>query len=697
MRKKEALGMGKKKTAERKAKGAAVFSAALCTALLYLGGVYAAEEKDASYCMPKIRLPESGSEWYREAPEIEIIHQDPYAVTVYMVETPSGRRLDGMLEADTDDCFQDAVFAGEEEGKDREEQDLLVSVPPVSVILPEEVWEEGTNLLSVYMESRQGEELYRMEKEIRIDTEAPQEVGFSCPDDTGNAALYSRTAILLDVRSSDQTSGVKEIVCTLDNGKEYRIKGEKGRISIPVGYFGSVQAYATDHAGRNSKITRSKTILSEDQAPDILMDFSSGPGAWHTETVQIKAGIRESKDKYGFSAGLANVTCYVAGEKILEKNYTGEGEAAYTESVTVEADKTSKGGNGIPVLVRASDRAGNTAVKLRHVYIDRQPPRLKVTGAYDTMITGKEVKAVITADEENILQDGTVAVTYTTEAGEKKQIINASLDKWNVTETGRNFETRFTEEGIYECLVSVSDAAGHRTEEKLTFTIDRTSPAIRYVDGLNGAYIRFFQWSYGKEEMIRDFTDYQYAMYLDGKPYFPGTRIQEEGIHILRVEAEDGAGNRSCAKAVFTIDHTSPQIWWEGAEDGGTYEEAVFSLWVDGKGERLKSLTVNREKQTLGADARIYQRTFEEAGIYCIEAEADDLAGNQSAVRMVFEVREQKSGIGTIIKPVTMIFSDRAEEENGTGIYRAAAALAVLSGTVALCAVVRKRKNRNHW
>ena len=61
-------------------------------------------------------------------------------------------------------------------------------------------------------------------------------------------------------------------------------------------------------------------------------------------------------------------------------------------------------------------------------------------------------------------------------------------------------------------------------------------------------------------------------MTVDGRFYFPGQSLTKEGRHQMKVEAVDQAGNRSEARADFTIDHTAPDILIRGITYGKSYE-----------------------------------------------------------------------------------------------------------------------------
>lgn len=128
--------------------------------------------------------------------------------------------------------------------------------------------------------------------------------------------------------------------------------------------------------------------------------------------------------------------------------------------------------------------------------------------------------------------------------------------------------------------------------------MDKTNPVIRYVDQMQGAYVPYFQWNYGKEEVVQDDTEYSYEIRLDGRFYNTGTRVEDEGVRMLQVEAVDAAGNKSTAEAIFQIDHTPPRIRIYDVENGTSYEEAAaVSISVDGKGNTSKASLLILKKE----------------------------------------------------------------------------------------------------
>ena len=165
------------------------------------------------------------------------------------------------------------------------------------------------------------------------------------------------------------------------------------------------------------------------------------------------------------------------------------------------------------------------------------------------------------------------------------------------------------------------------------------------------------------EEAVSDLTDYQYQMLLDGLEYAKGRLVTEEGVHRLRVRAEDAAGNDSVAEAVFTIDHTPPVLYMGRLKNGAIYEEKVkIEVWVDGEKEYLTDLTLNGERQKLSTESRMFQCEIMESGNYIMGVQAEDAAGNQGKKVIRFEIRPGKSIVQKIWKPIEDLFSGHGEE-----------------------------------
>ena len=125
---------------------------------------------------------------------------------------------------------------------------------------------------------------------------------------------------------------------------------------------------------------------------------------------------------------------------------------------------------------------------------------------------------------------------------------------------------------------------------------------------LDGKYLKYFRWDYSAGESVKDFTSYTYTMKLDDTVYRPGEKIEKEGMHTLVVEAVDSAGNKSDAKARFTIDHTPPVIRFENIREGESYEkERKFYIRTENPEDQIEYIKINGAKQKSEKQKGLYE------------------------------------------------------------------------------------------
>lgn len=153
------------------------------------------------------------------------------------------------------------------------------------------------------------------------------------------------------------------------------------------------------------------------------------------------------------------------------------------------------------------------------------------------------------------------------------------------------------------------------------------------------------------------FTGYDYEVRLDGRLYSMGERVTREGQHILEVHATDRAGNTSHAKAVFTIDHTAPEIVFEGVKEGEKYEgHLTFKIGVKDTEDILRKVQINgKEQQHVQGKART-GFSIKKAGDYEVIAEAKDQTGNVAMKTIHFTVQKKKSVLEKLVEPLIRPF-----------------------------------------
>ena len=711
-----------------------IFTSCLMLVVLSASGSASAEEEQeeqkpgGEFLIPRISCPEPDGRagWYLEAPEITVIHTEPEAETWYRLTDSSGGVTEGKLvlpervpeegtdfpekipEEGTD--FPEEIpgegmdfpedIPGEKtdlsgvltEGENREETGSSDS--GISVRLPAELFREGRNVLEIRMLSPEdGRELFREEREILLDLFPPEEPVIEFPEYPDGNSSFFHTSVQIKIKSEDSVSGVEKIIVQQEGGKTSEISGREGAIEIRPGYCGRISAYAEDYSGRRSKMKISDTVLCEDEAPEIRIDAGEESGVWRRSGTEVEVYVEDRSGKYGFSSGLSSVTCYAGRDIAAERTWDNDGQCETADSFRFYVSQASVQGQPVTVTVHASDRAGNTAVLIKELFIDLKAPVLAANGVRDGETAGKSRKAVFSAEDENLLADCSLTVMRTGMDGAAEQTVTYPKEKWNGSELKKSIELDFREDGIYKCKISAKDASGRTVEKTVSFAIDKTNPVIRYIEQLDGSYIPFFRWNYG-DEMIRDLTESTYRMYLNGKTYFPGKEVTEEGVYLLEIRAQDMAGNETAASAVFTIDNTKPVIYWGELRDGGVYtESALLTVWVEEAGERLRYLEINGERQKLDYESRIFQFEILAPGKYTVRAQAEDRAGNRAEESITFQIKEQKGILPAFFPEKGENGREEISEERKKPSY-GLTALAVSAAGAAVCLATVKRRIR---
>jgi len=186
------------------------------------------------------------------------------------------------------------------------------------------------------------------------------------------------------------------------------------------------------------------------------------------------------------------------------------------------------------LAVTAADTCGNQAARTVAFTIDETPPALQITGVTAGACGNADVVPRITATDAHL-------------AG-----LTLTLD-------GAPFVsgTAVTAEGEHTLEAVARDAAGNVTTRTLTFTIDKTPPALAITGATDGLLT--------KNPVTPAFTASDAHLgsvtaTLDGAAFASGTPVAAEGDHTLVVSAADTCGKLATATVRFTVDRTPPVI-----------------------------------------------------------------------------------------------------------------------------------------
>ncbi|MFS0865008.1 Ig-like domain-containing protein [Fredinandcohnia sp. 179-A 10B2 NHS] len=315
--------------------------------------------------------------------------------------------------------------------------------------------------------------------------------------------------------------------------------------------------------------------------------------------------------------------------------------------------------------VVARDKAGNESTLQISFIVDTTRPSLTISGILDGFFNKNQAPTVNFSDRY------------------------LDRERSYVTLNGRPFENGITleDEGDYTLKAEIFDLANNVSARTIIFTIDKTSPVIKFSEPISNEY---FNKTIMPELLIEDMSAYDIiSLTLNGQPYNLGDPIEEEGKHVLFFEVKDKAGNIQQLSVEFIIDKTAPAVVYEGVKAGETYHDPVtVSIKLDNPTDDLKSVTINGElfeADVTNEDGnQVITTTLSEINTYKIEVHATDVAGNEHTEEISFEIVE---------KSVLVKFYENKTLFAGTIVGLAGAAAA---GAVALRrSIIRRRDAKN--
>ncbi|NTX54914.1 CARDB domain-containing protein [Myxococcus sp. CA039A] len=180
--------------------------------------------------------------------------------------------------------------------------------------------------------------------------------------------------------------------------------------------------------------------------------------------------------------------------------------------------------------VSARDRAGNTVQALHRFTIDSLPPRIVLGGVQDGAFVRQDITPTL-------------------------EVTDSHLDTTSVTATldGQPFTlgTSISDEAAHTLLARARDFAANVTESQITFTLDKTPPAIQVSGVSDGASAESFTIQFMATDANLDANSLRATM--DGTPFLSGGDVNTEGAHVLQVQVSDLAGNSTIKLVSFTV------------------------------------------------------------------------------------------------------------------------------------------------
>ncbi len=328
-------------------------------------------------------------------------------------------------------------------------------------------------------------------------------------------------------------------------------------------------------------------------------------------------------------------------------------------------------------LTGCADLAGNLAAVLpaEEFSIDSMPPAIEIFGLEDESANRGAVEAKIRVSDKRLVpesvrvkvsrldQRGTETACQYQEVREAEGCVTKLLLPESFPETEEA-------DGLYLLRAEGRDLAGNRTEEELTFSVNRYG-SVYAAAGETKRWLTAGEYPYLSEErevVIREYNvdpveDVQAAVSRNGEffllqegKHFRREQLQKvnfgpqwqvyeyriqkelferEGDYEILIYSEDRAGNKMGNKSVrqeelaavfsFSIDKTGPSAVLSGGEDGGRYRRDRLEVFLDIRDNMLlRRVEVRTKDGKRCYEGEDLERISSEEGLEVVLSEADD-------------------------------------------------------------------------
>lgn len=523
-----------------------------------------------------------------------------------------------------------------------------------------------------------------------VDHTAPEVSDLTYSDPTGIIKekyehIFSNQTILVEFTVTDKVVGVDEENVYVTIGKQE----EKGKNVYPAQKFGDdrygvyiptdvkakefkdkLTIWTADKLG-NEYAVLSTNIVYQTDKPIIHMETIGKVKGWTNKNVTLQTTVTDEK------AGIKAIQYKVNGKVV--KSITFD-RLVYRYEYAVTASENAADINGYEVVVEVTNNCGTMNTMKRHVYIDKDKPKVKLSGIEE----GKHYNhnQTISATVEDLSYEKTTTTFQ----------INRTLDGKTYTTTSKKFSSNqfqdvcrlnVTEEGLYKIYAISVDGAGNKTTSKpITFVVDKTAPKLS-ISGVNEGSMNgnavtldfqcdesFFETNEVSIQVEKELEGKTTSSEISGFPKNIKTaslsqNFAEDGTYKVTFSATDKAGNVAKVQTLtFSVDVTKPVIQIIGAENYEQFaKQTTLEFMVEEVYYEKSKVTISATRQDIdgeitNVDVPGFVQTgkvsrmsaeFTEDGIYEVSLNAQDGAGNQEVKQLRFTIDQkapQIKGVG---------------------------------------------------
>ena len=414
---------------------------------------------------------------------------------------------------------------------------------------------------------------------------------------------------------------------------------------------GYVEVTVNDKAG-NSSVKKSARIIYNKNEPVISLDIENAVEKWTNRDVNINLKVNTRE------CGIKKLSIYVVGEKVMEEK--PDKLMPYYEGV-IKMDKTAKKHTGYSIEVRVTDNCGNESRKKCRLYIDKEDPKLTISGAYDNSYHKEDVLLNIGISDVSYTE---TKVVYYVKRSIKNVVYDDVYELPTPKDYSDSYELRFIKEGAYEVYAKAIDGAGNESVTgEIHFVIDKTLPEIAFYGVKNDAVAnKVVKLGVLCEDDFYESVDTHIDIKrkIDGKTYteepqvFEHSKrlerrniiISDDGEYEVTFSAKDKAGNESDVEVIhFIVDTTAPDIKVSGFKQYRLYDGKVsVKIGIDEEFYRDSKVVLRAVKTDMDDNERkldipqvsLYNKysvqnlNFNEDGMYHLSVLAKDAAGNKT-------------------------------------------------------------------
>ncbi|MFM8311728.1 MAG: IPT/TIG domain-containing protein, partial [Ilumatobacteraceae bacterium] len=385
-------------------------------------------------------------------------------------------------------------------------------------------------------------------------------------------------------------------------------------ITVPSAGTYTVRVEQSDNAG-NTGFSNTVTFTVDVTAPSVNVTSPTSPTRLTSASVAFTATDGGS--------GIATVECSLDG-------------GTFTVC-TSPASLSGLGAGSHTLVVRATDRAGNTSTGSATWTIDLTAPVVTLLAPADGSSTSNTSPAIIGTTTDS----GTVTITIH-EGTDTSGIVVDTLSP--AASDGAFLVDASLAEGTYTAVATQNDTVGNTgTSNSVTFTVDETAPAVTITDpatptNSTSASIAFTVAESGAGIALTECS-------LDGLGFTACGSSPKlisglaSGSHTLTIRSTDKAGNVGTDSTTWVVDTVAPAVTITSPSSGTLQNTGTVT--VSGTASESSNVTVTFTGQSPRTNVTVSSGTWTTtysglgSGTYTITATQTDLAGNATTTSPV--------------------------------------------------------------